>query len=84
MIGDGCHIEGKVENCIIFRGVQVNPNAVVKNSILFENAYIGADADLNCVIADKSVVIRERVALSGHPERFQGKDRNGYHEPPCL
>lgn len=68
MIGDGCHIEGKVENCIIFRGVQVSPNAVVKNSILFENAYIGADADLNCVIADKSVVIRERVALSGHPD----------------
>lgn len=67
MIADGCRIEGKVENCIIFRGVRVSPNAVVKNSILFEDAYIGADADLNCVIADKSVVIRERVRLSGHP-----------------
>ena len=67
MIADGCRIEGTVENCIIFRGVRVSPNAVVKNSILFEDAYIGADADLNCVVADKNVVVRERVRLSGHP-----------------
>lgn len=67
MIADGCRIEGTVENCIIFRGVRVSPNAVVKNSILFEDVYIGADADLNCVVADKSVVVRERVRLSGHP-----------------
>lgn len=68
MLADGCRIEGRVENSIIFRGVRVGPHAVVKNSILFQDAYIGEDADLNCVIADKSVVIRDRVRLSGHPE----------------
>ncbi len=68
MIADGCRIEGRVENSIIFRGVRVGPHAVVKNSILFQDAYIGEDADLNCVIADKSVVIRDRVRLSGHPD----------------
>ena len=68
MIADGCRIEGRVENSIIFRGVRVGPHAVVKNSILFQDAYIGEDADLNCVIADKNVIIRERVRLSGHPE----------------
>lgn len=68
MIADGCRIEGRVENSIIFRGVRVGPHAVVKNSILFQDAYIGEDADLNCVIADKNVVIRDRVRLCGHPD----------------
>ncbi|MBQ3126932.1 MAG: glucose-1-phosphate adenylyltransferase subunit GlgD [Clostridia bacterium] len=68
MIADGCRIEGRVENSIIFRGVRVGPHAVVKNSILFQNTYVGEGADLNCVIADKSVIIRDRVRLCGHPE----------------
>ncbi len=68
MIADGCRIEGTVENSIIFRGVHVAPGAVVRNSILFGGVYIGEGADLNCVIADKSVIIRNSVRLSGHPE----------------
>lgn len=68
MIADGCRIEGCVENAIIFRGVRVARGAVVRNSILFQDTYVGTGAELNCVIADKNVMIRERVCLSGHPE----------------
>ena len=67
MIADGCIIEGTVENSILFRGVHVGKGAVVKNSILFQDTQILAGASVNCVIADKNVVVRSGVALSGHP-----------------
>ena len=67
MIADGCIIEGTVENSILFRGVHVGKGAVVKNSILFQDTQVLTGASINCVIADKNVVIRDGVTLSGHP-----------------
>ena len=66
LVADGCCIEGTVENSIIFRGVHVSKGAVVKNSILLQDTYVGADTSLNCVITDKNVVIRDGRNLSGH------------------
>ncbi len=66
LIADGCIIEGTVENSILFRGVRVDKHAVVKNSILFQDTQILQNAFVNCVIADKNVVVRNDVMLSGH------------------
>ena len=66
MIADGCVIEGTVENSIIFRGVHVGKGTVVKNCILLQDTYVGAKADLNCVITDKNVVIKDGRRLSGY------------------
>lgn len=67
MIADNCVIEGHVENSIIFRGVKIGKGAVVKNSILFQDTQIGRSANLNCIITDKSVYIRDGVSIAGHP-----------------
>ena len=66
VVAEGCVIEGTVENSIIFRGVHVGPGAVVKNSILFQDTYVCSGAELNCVIADKNVMIKDNRKLSGH------------------
>ncbi len=66
LIADGCVIEGTVENSILFRGVRVGKGAVVKNAILFQDTQILSGAFVNCVIADKNVVVRNDVMLSGH------------------
>ena len=66
LVADGCTIEGTVENSIIFRGVHIGKNSVVKNSIIMQNADIGEDVSLNCVIDDKNVVIKNGRTLSGH------------------
>ncbi len=66
VVAEGCIIEGTVENSIIFRGVHVGKGAVVKNSILFQDTYVCPDATLNCVIADKNVMIKDKRTLSGH------------------
>ena len=66
VVAEGCIIEGTVENSIIFRGVHVGKGAVVKNSILFQDSYVCPDATLNCVIADKNVMVKNGRNLSGH------------------
>ncbi len=66
LVADGCVIEGTVENSILFRGVHVGRGTVVKNCILLQDTYVGANADLHCVITDKNVVIKDERRLSGH------------------
>lgn len=65
LVADGCVIEGTVENSILFRGVHVAKGAVVKNSIIMQGSYIGEEAHLECVITDKSVMIKPRKMLCG-------------------
>ena len=75
ILADGCVIEGTVENCIIFRNVRVGKGSVVKNCILLQDTYVGSNVNLNCVITDKNVVIKDDRNLSGHQTRpfFIGK-----------
>ncbi len=68
LISDGCVIEGIVENSILFRGVKVGKGAVIRNSIIMQDNYIGENTSLNCVITDKNVVISDRKTLSGCSE----------------
>lgn len=65
LIADGCQIYGKVENSILFRGVKVGKGTVVKNCILFQDTFTGENVTLNCVIADKNVVVKDGKTLSG-------------------
>ncbi len=65
LIADGCEIFGEVENSILFRGTKIGKGTKVKNSILFQDTYTGENVVLNCVIADKNVVIRDNKMLSG-------------------
>lgn len=65
LVADGCIIDGTVENSILFRGVRVEKGAVIKNSIVMQDGFIAQNASLNCVVADKSVVITPNKTLSG-------------------
>ncbi|MBR0534869.1 MAG: glucose-1-phosphate adenylyltransferase subunit GlgD [Clostridia bacterium] len=76
LIADGCLIEGTVKNSIIFRGARVAKGAVVENSILMQDAFVGEDAKLNCVVMDKNTVITPKKVLSGDKNYplFVGKE----------
>ncbi|MBQ6419961.1 MAG: glucose-1-phosphate adenylyltransferase subunit GlgD [Clostridia bacterium] len=65
LIADGCIIDGEVENCILFRNCRVEKGAVVKNSILMAQSFIGENAMLSYCIADKNVSVRPGKTLSG-------------------
>lgn len=65
MVADGCIIEGEVENCILFRGVEVRKGAKVKNCVLMQDSVIEGDAKLEYVVSDKNVRVTEGKEIKG-------------------
>lgn len=65
MLADGCVIEGKVKNSILFRGVKVGKGAEVENCILMQDTVVEAGAELEYVITDKNVVITADKEIEG-------------------
>lgn len=67
LVAEGCKIEGEVENSILFHRVTIAKGAVIKNSIIMQDTYVGENVNLDCVITDKRVVIKPDKTLSGAP-----------------
>lgn len=65
LIADGCIIEGKVENSLLFRNVYIGKGASVKNCIIMENGEILEGSKLSYIITDKEVKISEGRELAG-------------------
>ncbi|MGI5887937.1 MAG: glucose-1-phosphate adenylyltransferase subunit GlgD [Oscillospiraceae bacterium] len=65
-LGNGCVIDGIVENSILGREVRICKGAVVRNCVLFKGDVVGEGAELSCVIADKEVSISGGTKLSGN------------------
>ena len=65
IVADGCIIEGKVENSVLFRGVIVNRGVTIKNSIIMQDSIIDLNSSLEYVIIDKEVRITENKHLRG-------------------
>ncbi|ULT56054.1 glucose-1-phosphate adenylyltransferase [Neobacillus drentensis] len=51
MINEGCTVEGKVEKSVLFQGVTVGKNSIIKESVIMPDAEIGE----NCLI-EKAIV----------------------------
>ena len=66
LIADECTIEGTVINSIIFRGVRIGKNAVVRDSVLFHGTFVDDNATLSCIVTDKNVHVSRNVKLSGN------------------
>ncbi len=67
LIANGCVIEGTVENSILFRGVRVEPGAVVRNSIVMQNGIVGEQASVIGAVLDKDVRVGSGKLLQGDP-----------------
>lgn len=70
LLADGCMIDGKVENSILFRQVTVCEGAEVEKCIIMNDTVVGEGAELKYVILDKNVTVRPGVKLCGdenHP-----------------
>lgn len=65
VIADGCEIEGTVINSILFRGVKIGKNTVVRDSILMQDTVVCNSCELSYVITDKNVFIRDHNSLKG-------------------
>ncbi|MBP1994816.1 glucose-1-phosphate adenylyltransferase subunit GlgD [Paenibacillus eucommiae] len=65
LIANGCIIEGRAENCILFRGVKIRKGAYVKNSIILQNCEIEENVIIENAILDKDVFISRGRVLTG-------------------
>jgi glucose-1-phosphate adenylyltransferase len=68
LIANGCIIEGKVHNSIIFRRVVIHETAEVTNCIIMQGCEIKAGAKLTNVIIDKNNVMQKSKELRGDEE----------------
>ncbi len=68
LVANGCHIEGEVQNSILFRGVRVHRGATVKDSIVMQKCLIEEGASLDTVILDKEACISRGRELKGSRE----------------
>jgi glucose-1-phosphate adenylyltransferase len=68
LVADGCILEGKVTNSVLFRGVHVRRGAKIENCIIMQSSDISQRAHLRNVILDKNVKIREGLSLLGDKE----------------
>lgn len=69
LVANGCLIEGKVENSVIYRNVRIGRGAVVKNSIVMPKTEIEEGAVLDRVILDKHTLVRKGTWLEGDKDR---------------
>ena len=65
LITDGCVIDGKTENSVLFRGAKIEEGAEVYGCVLMHNTVVGKGAVLRHVITDKNVVISPGETLCG-------------------
>jgi glucose-1-phosphate adenylyltransferase len=71
---NGCTIRGTVERSVLSPGVYVSPGAIVRDSVVMNDAWIGPGAVLDRVIVDKQVVIGAGVRL-GHGDDLHEVNR---------
>lgn len=65
LVANGCKIQGQVENCIVFRGVEIEKGAIVRNSILNQGTVVKADSVMVNCITDKYATIESGVTIMG-------------------
>lgn len=65
MAADGCVIEGKVKDSILFRGVKIGKGAKVKNCILMQDTVVEPGAEIEYLVTDKQVTITADTELRG-------------------
>ncbi|MBC8077482.1 MAG: glucose-1-phosphate adenylyltransferase [Chloroflexales bacterium] len=74
LLCDGCQIEGTVIRSLIAPGVYVSPGAVVRDSIVLGDAWIGPDAVVDRCIIDKEVRIGAGARLGDGEDNTPNSD----------
>jgi len=68
LVYNGCIVEGRVENSVLFPGVHIGKGAVVRDSVLFFDVSVAKDAALSKVVSDVNVVVGERAIIGESAE----------------
>jgi glucose-1-phosphate adenylyltransferase len=74
LVSPGCIIKGRVENSILSPGVMVDSDALVRDSILMDQAVVGSHSVVDRCILDKGVSVGAFCYLGFGERRTPGND----------
>ncbi|MGL4109945.1 glucose-1-phosphate adenylyltransferase [Clostridium sp. LP20] len=63
LIVEGCTVHGEVVDSILFQGVHVGKNTIIKDSIIMTNVRIGDNVVINKAIIGSDVVVRKESKI---------------------
>lgn len=58
LIVEGCNVQGKVNHSVLFQGVSIGKNSIIKDSVIMPDAKIEDDVIINKAIVGSNAVIR--------------------------
>ena len=67
LLGDGCYIQGEVDNSVIFPGVFVGRGAKIKDSVVMSNVTIEANSVINRAIICSNAVVKANCQIGSGP-----------------
>ena len=71
MITEGCEVYGDVDFSVLFSGVTIEENAVVRDSIIMPNSVIKSGAVIQYAIVAENSVVEENAAVGQRPEDME-------------
>ena len=74
MITAGCEVYGEVDFSVLFSGVTIEENAVVRDSIIMPNAVIKSGAVVQYAIVAENSVVEENAVVGQRPEDMENVD----------
>lgn len=63
LVSEGCVINGRVENSVLFYGVKVGKGAVIKDSVILPNTVIEDNAVINRAVIGSDTVVEHGVKI---------------------
>jgi glucose-1-phosphate adenylyltransferase len=64
LVVEGCVVNGQVESSILFQGVQIGKNSVVRDSIIMTDAKIGDNVVIEKAIVGSGAIVRKDCKIS--------------------
>ena len=71
----GCIIDGTVQHSVLSPGVRVEEGAIVRDSIIFDDAKIEAGAVIDNAILDKEVIVRRDCHVGYGEDQTPNRER---------
>lgn len=85
LVNEGCCVFGEVDHSVLFYGVEIGENSLVKDSVIMPNVKIGSNVKIYKAIIGEGTVVEDDCVI-GQPERDGPQDivLIGSHERVSL
>ncbi len=70
IVSPGCTIKGNIINSVVSPGAFIEEGAIIRNSVLMGNIFIGQDSIIESCIVDEDVSIGRFCNIGAEPEHF--------------